>query len=113
VSLIHTGGGRTITLPTRAFDDPTLAKPPQRQLERLRLRAKHVRTVQPIQPTEPVAAKRYGPVKFLDMASDQCGWILSSGYRCGLKVHQHRAAYCGHHDDVAHGRAKPFAEAAE
>lgn len=110
--IIHIKDGVCVTLAERAYVDPTVAKPRQVQLARVRQRAEHIR-VRPRVTVAPIPPKRYGPVKFIDMDSDQCAWILPSGYRCGQKVHKPGASTCKHHDNVAHGRAKPFAEAAE
>lgn len=110
--IIHIKDGVMVTLAESAYVDPTVAKPRQVQLARVRQRAEYI-SVRPRVTVAPIPPKRYGPVKFIDMDPDQCAWILRSGYRCGQKVRKLGASLCQHHDDVAHGRKSKFMEAAE
>lgn len=95
--IIHTGGEPELVPDPHTFVDTSVAVP--RAPQRLRpafFRSERLMALK----LDATKARRYGPVRFLDKADDQCAWPLASGLRCGLKAT--RGSYCDGHFERGH-----------
>lgn len=109
MNLIHLGLGRTWEAPQAREAVREAAQPKRIRVEGLNAfyEAREARLCEEEENARQLdrmigSPVRYGPVRFVDRAMSQCGYILASGLCCGERTA--RGSWCHKHYDATHVR---------